>query len=87
MWLDIFLEYALCLARRGSIEGAYETITTATDASVFYHDRHFMYSIHVCWFSMRKCFSYVGRARLILIQRAHYIPMTRRLFAISLAGS
>lgn len=52
MWLDIFLEYAIYLAQNGDIEGAYETITAATDASVFYHDHQFMYLIHVCWFSM-----------------------------------
>lgn len=52
MWLDVFLEYALYLSRGGDIEGAYETMTTATDASVFYHNRQFMFLIHVCWFSM-----------------------------------
>jgi len=50
-WLDILLEYALCLALRGNIEGAYETVTVATDANVFFHAHEFMYMIHVCWFS------------------------------------
>ncbi|KAI9873850.1 MAG: transcription factor TFIIIC subunit tfc4 [Pleopsidium flavum] len=50
-WLDILLEYALCLARRGNIDGAYETITVATDANVFFHAHEFMYIIHVCWFT------------------------------------
>lgn len=53
MWLDVFLEYAFYLARGGDIEGAYETITAATEASVFYHNQQSMYLIHVCWFSMR----------------------------------
>ena len=51
MWLAIFLDYALRLAQDGDTEGAYETITAATDANVFYHKPDFMYLINVCWFS------------------------------------
>jgi general transcription factor 3C polypeptide 3 (transcription factor C subunit 4) len=51
IWLDIFLEYALHLAKAGDIEETYEIIQAAIDAIVFYHSRDYMFQIHVCWFS------------------------------------
>lgn len=50
-WLDIFLEYALTLAKCGRVQAAYEAIISASNANVFYHSSQCMFLIHVCWFS------------------------------------
>jgi general transcription factor 3C polypeptide 3 (transcription factor C subunit 4) len=51
-WLDIFLEYALSLARNGEKAEAYNLCEAAKDAIVFYHSREDMFLIHVCWCGM-----------------------------------
>jgi general transcription factor 3C polypeptide 3 (transcription factor C subunit 4) len=51
-WLDIFLEYALCLTRYGRHREAYEICEAAKDAIVFYHSKEDMFLIHVCWCGM-----------------------------------
>ncbi|EDO04502.1 hypothetical protein SS1G_06985 [Sclerotinia sclerotiorum 1980 UF-70] len=48
-WLDIFLEYAICLAKDGNDRESYEICESARDAIVFYHKREDMFLIHVCW--------------------------------------
>ncbi|KAI9789279.1 MAG: transcription factor TFIIIC subunit tfc4 [Peltula sp. TS41687] len=48
-WLDIFLRYALCLAKRGETKASYEIINAAYDAVVFYHSSDSVYLIYVCW--------------------------------------
>lgn len=48
-WLDIFLEYALCLARNGNAHESYELCEAAKDAIVFYHSREDMFLINVAW--------------------------------------
>ncbi|CAD6442957.1 d160ba5a-97db-4366-89d9-52f76d7dae5e [Sclerotinia trifoliorum] len=48
-WLDIFLEYAICLAKEGNDRESYEICESARDAIVFYHKREDMFLIHVCW--------------------------------------
>lgn len=50
-WLDTFLEYGLMLARDGEFDSAYEILSAAYDANVFFHSQDFMFYIHVCWFS------------------------------------
>lgn len=50
-WLDIFLEYALVVAGQGEAEEAYDTLSAAADASVWYHSKPSSRQIHVCWFS------------------------------------
>jgi general transcription factor 3C polypeptide 3 (transcription factor C subunit 4) len=50
-WLDIFLEYALCLARNGRMREAYDLCEAAKDSSVFYHSREDIFLIHVTWCS------------------------------------
>jgi general transcription factor 3C polypeptide 3 (transcription factor C subunit 4) len=57
-WLDIFLEYAICLAKEGKAKEAYEICEAAKDAIVFYHSRDDMFLIHICWgseFSLSIC--------------------------------
>ncbi|KAI9740756.1 MAG: transcription factor TFIIIC subunit tfc4 [Claussenomyces sp. TS43310] len=49
VWLDIFLQYALCLVRYGRFREAYEICGAARDAVVWYHSREDMFLIHVCW--------------------------------------
>ncbi|RFU27016.1 hypothetical protein B7463_g9320, partial [Scytalidium lignicola] len=49
VWLDIFLEFAICLARVGRGRDSYEICEAAKDAIVFYHSREDMFLIHVCW--------------------------------------
>jgi len=48
-WLDIFLEYALCLTRYGREREAYEICEAAKDAIVFCYSRENDFLIHVCW--------------------------------------
>lgn len=50
-WLDIFLEYALCLVKAGRHLESYEICEAAKDAIVFYHSRDDMFLIHICWCS------------------------------------
>jgi general transcription factor 3C polypeptide 3 (transcription factor C subunit 4) len=50
-WLDIFLDYAMCLARIGKAKESYEICEAAKDAIVFYHSREDMFLIHVAWCS------------------------------------
>ncbi len=50
-WLDIFLEYALCLVKAGRHLESYEICEAAKDAIVFYHSREDMFLIHICWCS------------------------------------
>ncbi|MCJ1306435.1 transcription factor TFIIIC subunit tfc4 [Agyrium rufum] len=48
-WLDIFCEYALLLAKDGDANLAYEALSVAADANVFYHSPSLLFRIHVCW--------------------------------------
>ncbi|KIN06080.1 hypothetical protein OIDMADRAFT_24417 [Oidiodendron maius Zn] len=48
-WLDIFLEFAMCLAREGRMREAYEMCEATKDAIVFYHSKEDMFLIHVAW--------------------------------------
>jgi len=48
-WLDVFLEYAICLARQGRRNESYEICEAARDANVYYHNREDMFLIHVCY--------------------------------------
>lgn len=50
-WLDIFLDYALCLARSGQAKASYEICEAAKDAIVFCHSREDMFLIQLCWCS------------------------------------
>jgi general transcription factor 3C polypeptide 3 (transcription factor C subunit 4) len=50
-WLDVFLEYALILAKSSNVQDAYDIISIASGANVFYHSPECMFLIHVCWFS------------------------------------
>ncbi|OAX83651.1 hypothetical protein ACJ72_01982 [Emergomyces africanus] len=50
-WLDIFLEYALVLAGQGQSEEAYDTISAAADASIWYHSKPSKFRIYTCWFT------------------------------------
>ena len=50
-WLDIFLDFALCLARHGRKQEAYEMCESAKDCALWYHDRDAFFLIHLCWLS------------------------------------
>ena len=50
-WLDIFLEYALMLAHGDDFNSAYEILSAAHDANIFFHSQDSMFLLHVCWFS------------------------------------
>jgi general transcription factor 3C polypeptide 3 (transcription factor C subunit 4) len=47
-WLDIFMEYAFVVARQGENEEAYDTLSAAADASVWYHSKPKLRQIHIC---------------------------------------
>ena len=48
-WLDVFLEYALCLAKQGKRTRAYEFVQAAYDCNVWYHSHESCFLIHVAW--------------------------------------
>lgn len=50
-WLDIFLEFALALARNGRMKESYEICEAAKDCALYYTNREDMFLIHVCWLS------------------------------------
>ncbi|EDN08336.1 conserved hypothetical protein [Histoplasma mississippiense (nom. inval.)] len=50
-WLDIFLEYALVLSGQGQSEEAYDTLSAAADASIWYHSKPSKVQIYTCWFT------------------------------------
>ena len=50
-WLDMFLEYALCLARHKQVEESYAMCQAASDSNVWCHSREDMFTIHITWLS------------------------------------
>jgi general transcription factor 3C polypeptide 3 (transcription factor C subunit 4) len=50
-WLDIFLEFALGLARHGRMKESYEICEAAKDCALYYTNREDMFLIHICWLS------------------------------------
>jgi general transcription factor 3C polypeptide 3 (transcription factor C subunit 4) len=50
-WLDIFLEYALCLAKDNIVEEAYQVCAWARSSFVFSRSREDMFLIHIAWCS------------------------------------
>ncbi|TVY19441.1 Transcription factor tau subunit sfc4 [Lachnellula arida] len=48
-WLDIFMEYAICLAKRGEQQECYEIVEAASEAIVFCYSREYKFQIHLCW--------------------------------------
>jgi general transcription factor 3C polypeptide 3 (transcription factor C subunit 4) len=50
-WLDIFIEYALCLAGRGRSREAYDVCEAAIHAIIFCFSREDMFTLHVCYCS------------------------------------
>lgn len=55
-WLDIFLDFALCLARNGKMKESYEICEAAKDCALWYHSREDLFLIHVCWISKSQFF-------------------------------
>ncbi|KAJ8608958.1 hypothetical protein MRB53_039397 [Persea americana] len=47
-WRDVFCELGLCYAMDHDRQAAYEVLTAASDANVFYHDEAAMTHIQVC---------------------------------------
>ncbi|KAI9806066.1 MAG: transcription factor TFIIIC subunit tfc4 [Piccolia ochrophora] len=50
-WLDIFLEYAVNIAKRGQRKQAYEIVQAASDCNVWYHSQQSSFLIYTCWVS------------------------------------
>ncbi|TVY78404.1 Transcription factor tau subunit [Lachnellula suecica] len=48
-WLDLFLEYAICLAKNGRKKDSYEIIEAAKDSHILYNSRESKILIHLCW--------------------------------------
>ena len=82
-WLDIFLEYSLLLACDGDIRSAYEVLSAAYDANVFFHSQDSMFYIHVCWFSeFLRCLldtqtvlSITQHVALLVMTKRHYVTL------------
>ena len=49
-WLDTLLEYAIFLAQDNHPRAAYEIISLACEANIFYHSSDSLFLIHVSWF-------------------------------------
>lgn len=49
VWLDIFCEYALLLAKGGEKDECYAVLQTATEANIWYHFEQHMLHINVTW--------------------------------------
>jgi hypothetical protein len=78
-WLDIFLEYSLCLAKAGKPKEAYDICSAAKDAYMFYNSTEDMFLIYVCW-----CCTYQFPIRYPMSANHFYqlvlsLPMTRRV--------
>jgi len=50
-WLDVFLEYALFLARNGDRDESYQICEAIKDSTVFSRSREDMFLVHVVWCS------------------------------------
>lgn len=50
-WLDIFLDFALCLSRDNQRKEAYEICQAAKDCALWYHSQKDMFLIHLAWTS------------------------------------
>ncbi|KAH6661637.1 hypothetical protein F5X68DRAFT_162044 [Plectosphaerella plurivora] len=48
-WLELFLDYAICLAMGGNGEEAYSVCEAARDSIVFTNSKDYMFLIHVAW--------------------------------------
>ncbi|EPE36106.1 TPR-like protein [Glarea lozoyensis ATCC 20868] len=48
-WLDIFMEFAICLAKRGKLKESYEMCQAAKDCVIFFHSRNDMFLLHLSW--------------------------------------
>lgn len=48
-WLELFLDYAICLAIGGNGEEAYLVCEAARDSIVFTNSKDYMFLIHVAW--------------------------------------
>lgn len=77
-WLDIFLEYSICLSQLGRSLESYEICEAAKDAIVFYHSREDMFLIHICWCrECRRLYLYV-QSLTELVQFAHSSQTTSK---------
>ncbi|KAL2809236.1 hypothetical protein BJX63DRAFT_368566 [Aspergillus granulosus] len=50
-WLDLFLQYSLVAAGQNEPDEAYDALTAASYANVWYHSKNSTRLIHVCWFT------------------------------------
>lgn len=70
VWLDMFLDYALAIARDGEVKFAYEIIASALSANVFVHSKESLFLIHVCWFSKSSWSTGTQDQALMFVQHA-----------------
>ncbi|KAI9761734.1 MAG: Flap-structured DNA-binding and RNA-binding protein [Chaenotheca gracillima] len=54
-WLELFLEFALILARRGEKKECYEVLGAAYNANVYYHSHESSFLIQICWATCALC--------------------------------
>ena len=46
-WLYVFMQYAICLTKYEDVQDAYDVLTAAKDANVFFHDSKKRFIVHV----------------------------------------
>lgn len=51
-WLDILVQYALCLSKEQKYLDAYDVCISAKEAVIYCHDQEAMFTIYLCWCSM-----------------------------------
>lgn len=76
-WLDIFLDFALCLARHGKMKESYEMCQAAKDCALWYHCREDLFLIHLAW--MSKSLFYILKTQLTGFQLAPSLFAMKKL--------
>ncbi|KAL2840316.1 hypothetical protein BJX68DRAFT_187224 [Aspergillus pseudodeflectus] len=83
-WLDLFLQYSLVVAGQNEPDEAYDTLTAAADANVWYHSKDSTRLIHVCWFTCAlraKDEETLANEARWFIKEYQFVTDTYRLFA------
>ncbi|KAL7270567.1 transcription factor TFIIIC subunit tfc4 [Rhizina undulata] len=52
VWLEIFLQYAICLGKHDNFQDAYDVCNAAKEANVFFHNKKRKFIIWITWLSI-----------------------------------
>lgn len=77
----------MALSHSGDAKKAYEVISSASEANVFYHCPDSLLLIHVCWFSKFLDMSFHLEELRVFSQPVHSWQMTKKLYVALPVGS